>query len=817
MWYNHYSRLVSRTAGAWCLLCCLCVALPLRAQQVTEQWAAPYEGPGNTNSRVVVAVDNAGNSYVAGTVEGATPNSFKVVTIKYSPAGQQLWLREYNQGAAADIAVDNTGGVYVVGTNYTTGLRSFLTVRYDAATGAQSWVRLYHGLPGESSGGDYATALAVDKSGGVYVTGTSIRGRTTDYATVRYEAATGVETWGGGRTGGFRASAVDIAVDNAGSVYVTGTTNEIAGSSISIGSHPSTVCYDAATGAQRWSRGFGASRTFSSAAALAVDNTGGVYMTGILYEGALGGGYNTVRYEAATGVQSWVSRYDSPGGGDTDRPVGIAVDNAGGVYVTGSSHWTTASDCATVRYDAATGAQSWVSTYNSPDNGPDYGADLGVDAAGGVYVVCLSSKITSGAGSLVTLRYKAADGAVVWTTQKDGLFGNGRLAVDRNGNVLVAGVSNEVVASPRILTIKYSQGQCPVLADKAILGALTVPVGTSDSALALDSNSGATSFQWSIEGEQPVPFTGQGTAWVVPAWPATAGVYKVSVVYGGGAGCPQKTSVQYVAVYDLNAGFITGGGWVNSPQVAGYQYMSQATKASVELQARYAKNATAVTGSTRLTLDGVLVFTSAANTAARLVISGDKASYTGVGTLATYSGSRLTPDPRQFGFLVAATDGQAKRRTSPDKIRLKLWVLNADGSAGATVYDNQAGCGSAQLDENSEACTPLGGGSIVIHSGGKGEAPATTTAVAAVVRLSAYPTVVSDQATVAFVAEQEGQYELACYDVRGVLVRTLAAGTAHVGWLQQATFDAAGLPAGLYTIRLQAGTHSQHVRVLVQR
>ncbi|UOQ52161.1 T9SS type A sorting domain-containing protein [Hymenobacter cellulosivorans] len=124
---------------------------------------------------------------------------------------------------------------------------------------------------------------------------------------------------------------------------------------------------------------------------------------------------------------------------------------------------------------------------------------------------------------------------------------------------------------------------------------------------------------------------------------------------------------------------------------------------------------------------------------------------------------------------------------------------------------------TARYEGNADACSVISGGSIVIHAGGNAAREVAPAGVSAVHELSAYPTVVHDQATITFVAEQDGSYELACYDAWGRLVRTLPGGTTQAGWVQQASFRAAGLVDGLYIIRLQAGARSQSVRVLVQR
>src|SRR5580698_6840806 len=80
-------------------------------------WAQRYNGPpDNEDEAVSIAVDAAGNSYVTGSAF-ASNGTLDMVTIKYSPAGQQMWLQSYNGSAndndqATQVVLDNAGNVY---------------------------------------------------------------------------------------------------------------------------------------------------------------------------------------------------------------------------------------------------------------------------------------------------------------------------------------------------------------------------------------------------------------------------------------------------------------------------------------------------------------------------------------------------------------------------------------------------------------------------------------------------------------------------------------------------------------------------------
>ena len=72
---------------------------------------------------------------------------------------------------------------------------------------------------------------------------------------------------------------------------------------------------------------------------------------------------------------------------------------------------------------------------------------------------------------------------------------------------------------------------------------------------------------------------GQGTEAIQINWDNTPGIYQLSVTYGSGLSCSVQTSVMTVTVYDAGAGFVTGGGWFDSPRNPALPYMQAAGRA----------------------------------------------------------------------------------------------------------------------------------------------------------------------------------------------------------------------------------------------
>jgi uncharacterized membrane protein len=172
----------------------------------------------------------------------------------------------------------------------------------------------------------------------------------------------------------------------------------------------------------------------------------------------------------------------------------------------------------------------------------------------------------------------------------------------------------------------------------------------------------------------------------------SAGVYSVLVNATDDDGGPAPQATVMIVIFDPTAGFVTGGGWINSPAGAYVADTSMVGKANFGFVSKYQKGATIPTGQTEFQFHaGSLNFNSTSYQ--WLVVSGAKAQYKGSGTI---NGAG------DYGFLLTANDG------SPDKFRIKMW----NKVTGAVVYDNMPG---APDDIDTAAPQSIDGGSIVIH------------------------------------------------------------------------------------------------------
>lgn len=178
-----------------------------------------------------------------------------------------------------------------------------------------------------------------------------------------------------------------------------------------------------------------------------------------------------------------------------------------------------------------------------------------------------------------------------------------------------------------------------------------------------------------------------------------AGIYTVAAQVVDG--CADTTVVRQIVVYDPSAGFVTGGGWIDSPSGAYAADLSLTGRANFGFVSKYLKGATIPIGQTEFQFQTAkLNFHSESYD--WLVVAGARAQYKGAGSVNGSPG---------YKFILTAVDGGVLGGNASDRFRIKIWHAALDGT-DVLDYDNQ----TAALQEGStNEGTAISGGNIVIH------------------------------------------------------------------------------------------------------
>ncbi len=238
-------------------------------------------GPGRSEFGSGIAGDAAGNIYVIGGTVGDGPD---VMTLKFNSAGALQWRRVWDGAAMAPfsldtpvkILLDGNGNVLSCITGYAASNHAdYVVVKYAAANGATLWDKSW-GVTGD----DFPVDMEIDAAGDIYVTGIGID-FINKYSTIKLRGTDGQLLWQFYDALGLRHSAHGLDLDGVGGVLITGTSDPD-GDLSNFNDQFFTVKRDAATGAQLWTHVYGATCVgcFDTPADVRVDSEGHVFVAG---------------------------------------------------------------------------------------------------------------------------------------------------------------------------------------------------------------------------------------------------------------------------------------------------------------------------------------------------------------------------------------------------------------------------------------------------------------------------------------------------------------------------------------------------------
>jgi len=355
-------------------------------------WSAFYNSPGNL-SDVPVAFDvtSQGDIYVTGYTQ---INSLDyITTVKFNSNGILQWARIYQGGWGNDeptnLCLDKQGNVIVIGYSLVSvTLSRALTIKYSPA-GDSLWVRKFSQLP-FASNVFYSVA---DDSNNVY--GTGLYGTNGwDYLTVKYNSIGNLlwyNTYDNPQHSDDVAAFVDV--DNNMNVFVVGT-NVVQSNLFN-----NTLLKINSAGTLQWSRIFvgiigGQGHCVSPGGLVLMPDGNSIYYVTECSNGTGGGGYDivTLKYDSV-GDSIWVRTYGGGVDGTQNVASSLKLDRFGNCYIIGTGNYiTSGDDYVTLKY-LPNGIQQWVVTYNGPlSNSNDQASDAVIDSGLNVFVTGSSSR-----------------------------------------------------------------------------------------------------------------------------------------------------------------------------------------------------------------------------------------------------------------------------------------------------------------------------------------------------------------------------------------------------------------------------------------
>lgn len=327
---------------------------------VSEAWASD-KGTQNFFQRNMTVTDANLNVYVAGATLNANGN-YDLLLTKYDDKGDEQWTKQVDGNGHGDdfataVFIDGSSNVYVTGSEYesSTNKNDIIILKYNSS-GTLQWDAYYNG---SSSDNDAGGDITVDGSGNVYLTGATYdNSNEYDFITLKYNSS-GTQQWAGQwDNAGMNDAAVKITI-SSGKVYVAGGTQ--------VGMikwEYAIVEYDGTSGTQVTYNITGGTNSIGMDKVTDInkDAAGNIYVTGGVVNTSVGYDCSTVKLDDDLNI-IWKVTFN--GNDDLDDVANsIDIDSQGNVYICG---YTTTSglqkDYVVIKYDAS-GNEQWVQIYD---------------------------------------------------------------------------------------------------------------------------------------------------------------------------------------------------------------------------------------------------------------------------------------------------------------------------------------------------------------------------------------------------------------------------------------------------------------------
>jgi hypothetical protein len=319
-------------------------------------WKVRYDGPAGGFDIATAAQFTPDGTMllVAGSVTTSTGKDF-VTTAYDSATGHRLWIRRYSGpsgatgggGMANVLSVAADGSTVVVSGEASGSNTDIVTVAYAVATGKPLWVRRFDGT-GNGYDAPYEIATTPDNKVAILCGESEGPLGNADFITVAYDLSSGTKLWQRRNAGPGKDydGCYDLVISPDSATVVT------AGESFVATTDFTTIAYDVATGIQKWIKrldGPGKGNDIASGVAITPDGKF-VVLAGVSANSADDDVF-TISYETTTGNPSWSSFYDGAAHGNDGADDIAMMPDGLHVAVAGDVAGATAGDIVTLAFE----------------------------------------------------------------------------------------------------------------------------------------------------------------------------------------------------------------------------------------------------------------------------------------------------------------------------------------------------------------------------------------------------------------------------------------------------------------------------------
>lgn len=422
--------------------------------QPSSMWIKNYNsGSSLTDKAVAIAIDNNCNTYVVG-LSDSLGTSTNYITIKYNENGNIIWKNSFDGTDHLDdipsaIKVDGLGNVYVTGkSNSLNNNYDFLTIKYNS-NGQLQWVSR---LNSTNNLNDYATDLAIDLNGNVFVCGNQGNG----VAIVKYNS-NGIKqaSYEAQPVGNSTRHFYKIKILNSGSIDVLADYAGIGSNQINIYHFDNLLNYINYTYFVRtWN-----SSVFPDIIDFSYNTNGEIFVLA-------NGQYNSVdQIELYSTLNinnnDIFAIYRAPNNSNS-KASSIKIDNSNNVYVCGYTDIdpdnTINMDFMTLKYNS-NGIEQWNKTFGNSLEDVGSNLVLGNGSNPDVYVIGYTTN-TSNNKDITSVKYNNLGVLQSNWTQTFNSVNNEddiptNVKIDSYNNIIITGYSG-AINSENFTTIKYA-------------------------------------------------------------------------------------------------------------------------------------------------------------------------------------------------------------------------------------------------------------------------------------------------------------------------------------------------------------------------